>query len=134
MKKLIPVVILISLLFSFGFKREEKPYVILSSAPTAKENINRVERVFNAGQRIYYCLVIPSGAKYSGIRMQLSNQSDKTTNWGFSIIQSRDFYMEKSDRIYKSYFYAQKNGHYIIQFFYLNKKNYPFVHKEFMVQ
>ena len=66
--------------------------------------------------------------------MQLSKQSDKTSNWGFSVEETRDIYITPGEKTYRSYFVPRTKGHYIIQFFYLNKKNYPFVHKEFMVQ
>lgn len=134
MKKLSVIFIIISVFLCSGFKKSEKPYVMLSSGSLTKENTGRIERVFTAGQRIHYALIAPDGVKYPGIRMQISKQDDKTSNWGFSIIQSNDFYLPQSDQIYRSYIVVQKPGHYIIQFFYLNNKRYPFIHREFIVE
>lgn len=133
MKKIFVILLILPLICFCGFKKKEKPYVILSSGSVTKENINRLERTFSSGQRIYYALIIPDGAKYAGIRMQISKQDEKTSNWGFSIIQNNDFYLPVSEQVYRNYIFIQKPGHYIIQFFYLNNKRYPFVHKEFMV-
>ena len=117
-----------------GFTKKEKPMVILSSSTVSEYNINRIERVFSPRQKIYYSLVVPDGVKYSGVRMQISSQNEKTSNWGFSVVQTKDIYIPLSNQAYGGYFVLNNPGHYIIQFFYLNKKNYPFVHKEFMVR
>lgn len=134
MKKLLLILLILPIVFLCGFKKAEKPFVILSSGAITKETITRAERVFSVGQRVNYCLIAPDGVKYSGIRMQISTQDEKTSNWGFSIIESNDFYLPQSDMEYRSYFVPRKSGHYIIQFFYLNNKRYPFVHKEFLVR
>ena len=134
MKKAIIVLLILPLIFLCGFRKKEKPYVILSSAMVTKENISRVERYFSVGQRVHYTIVAPDGVKYPGIRMQLSKQSDKTTNWGFSIEKSEEIFVPKSEQFYRSYFVPTSSGKYIIQFFYLNNKRYPFIHKEFFVQ
>lgn len=133
MKKTIILLLIFPLLFFCGFKKKEKPYVILSAAPVTQQSVNRAERVFSPGQRIYYSLLSENGFKYSGIRMQLSKQDGKTSNWGFSIIATNDIYVVKGDSEYRDYIILQMPGRYIIQFFYLNNKRYPFVHKEFMV-
>ena len=64
----------------------------------------------------------------------ISKRDDKTSNWGFSIIQSRDIFIDKTADIYNDYILIQRPGRYIIQFFYLNNKDYPFIHREFLVQ
>ncbi|MBQ3642021.1 hypothetical protein II906_08885 [bacterium] len=133
-KKVFVSLIALSLIFLCGFTKKEKPFVILSSGTISKENVQRVERFFNVGSRINYALILPDSVKYSGVRMQISKQDDKTSNWGYSIIEANDIYIVKGEKIYRNYFVPRTTGHYIIQFFYLNKKNYPFVHKEFMVQ
>ena len=84
--------------------------------------------------RIYYALYAPGGFKQPGIRLQISKQDDKTSNWGFSIINSRDIYLDTAQKVYRDYIYIQQKGHYIIQFFYLNNKDYPFAHREFRVE
>lgn len=134
MKKLLLILLIIPVIVLCGFKKAVKPFVVLSSGSITKENTTRIERVFSVGQRVNYCLIAPDGVKYSGIRMQLSTQDEKTSNWGFSIIESNDVYVPQSDMEYCSYFVPRKSGHYIIQFFYLNNKRYPFVHKEFLVR
>lgn len=78
-------------------------------------------------------MIVPEGFKYSGIRMQISSKDEKTSNWGYTIRQTNDFYVNLSDNVYSNYFVLQRPGYYIIQFFYINNKRYPFIHKEFMV-
>ncbi|MBO5948899.1 hypothetical protein J6Q66_08700 [bacterium] len=134
MKKFLLIPLILSLILLCGFKRIEKPFIILSSGTIDTISTERVERYFNINQRINYVLVIPDKLKYSGVRMQLSKQSDKTANWGFTIEETNDIYITPGEKAYRSYFVPRSKGHYIIQFFYLNKKNYPFAHKEFMVQ
>lgn len=134
MKKLILVILILPLILLCGFSKKDKPTVILSSSPISGENLNRAERVFTTGQKIYYALIIPDGAKYAGIRMQISSQNEKTSNWGYSIRQTKDIYLPKSNQAYWDYFVIRVSGNYAIQFFYLNKKIYPFVHKEFLVK
>lgn len=134
MKKFLLILLILPLILLCGFKRVEKPFVVLSSGTIDNISSQRVERYFNVNQRINYALIIPDKLKYSGVRMQLSKQSDKIANWGFTIEETNDFYVVKGDSVYRSYFVPRSTGHYIIQFFYLNKKNYPFAHKEFMVQ
>ena len=116
-----------------GFKRKEKPILILSNAPINQITLSRTERIFAAKQRIYYALIASDGFKYSGIRMQISKQDDKTSNWGFSIVNTDDIYIVKGDSEYRSYIVVQSPGRYIIQFFYSNNKRYPFIHREFTV-
>lgn len=134
MKKILLILLILPFFFFCAFKKKEQPYIILSSSKITKMNVQRLERVFASGQRIHYAVVVPDGFKYSGLRMQISSQSDKTSNWGFTINQTNDIYVAKTDRIYNNYVVIQKPGRYIIQFFYLNNKRYPFIHKEFMVQ
>lgn len=134
MKKFLLVLLILPLIFLCGFRKTEKPFVILSSGTIDSISIKRVERYFNVNQPINFVLVFPEKVKYAGVRLQLSKQSDKTSNWGFSIIETRDLYINQGDKAYRGYILPRTKGHYIIQFFYLNKKNYPFAHKEFMVQ
>jgi len=134
MKKLIVALLILPLLLFCSFKKKEKPYVVLSSGTISIENTQRIERIFLQKQRINYALIAPDGFKYAGVRVQISKQDDKTSNWGFSIVQSNDLYLDLSQKTYRDYIYIQQPGHYILQFFYLNNKNYPFVHKEFLVQ
>ena len=118
-----------------GFKRAQKAYILTSnSAVITTDAKPTITGFYSTQQRIYYALVSPDGFKYPGIRLQISKQDDKTSNWGFSIIQSRDFTVDLAKNSYSDYVYIQKPGHYILQFFYLNKKNYPFAHTEFWVQ
>ena len=134
MKKYLSILLILPLIFFCGFRKVEKPFVVLSSNTIDAQSIRRVERYFNVNQRINFALIIPERLKYAGVRMQISKQSDKTSNWGFSIVETKDIYIVDGDKAYRGYIVPRTKGHYIIQFFYLNKKNYPFVHKEFMVQ
>ena len=133
MKKILIIILIFPIIFLCGFKKREKPFLIMSSAPVNEQTLNTPERTFSSKKRIYYSLIAPEGFKYSGIRMQLSKQSDKTSNWGFSIVNTEDIYIVKGDFDYRSYFVVQTPGRYIIQFFYSNNKRYPFIHREFMV-
>ena len=132
-KKILFLILIVPIVLLCGFKFKEKPYVILSAGTINLANLQRIERTFYVGQRVNYALVSPDGLKYSGVRMELSTQSDKTTNYGYSIVSTEDLYIDKYSKTYQNYFVPHKSGRYIIQFFYLNKKNYPFAHKEFMV-
>ncbi len=135
MKKFLTILFILCLAVLCGFTKKEKPYILLSSGNSAVFGDKiRNEKHFAAGQRIYISLVAPSGYKYSGVRMQLSKQEDKTSNWGFSIIQTRDLYFDLSKKTYRDYLRINTKGHYILQFFYLNNKRYPFAHTEFLVQ
>ena len=135
MKKFFLSILSISLILFCGFKRVEKPFAVVSSGNITKENLERYERYFNVGQRINYALIAPDGVKYSGIRMQVSKQSDKTTNWGFSIVESKSIFIPKGQNTYYiDYIVPREGGNYAIQFFYANKKNYPFARREFVVQ
>ncbi|MCD7740304.1 MAG: hypothetical protein LUH11_03035 [Candidatus Gastranaerophilales bacterium] len=134
MKKIIIIILILPLFLFCSFKKKEKPYIILSSGSISLEYVKRIERGFSANQRINYALVAPDGFKTPGIRLQISKQDEKTSNWGFSIIQSRDLYLDLAQNIYRDYIYIQRPGRYILQFFYLNNKDYPFAHKEFLVQ
>ncbi|MBQ9246872.1 hypothetical protein IJ182_11475 [bacterium] len=135
MKKIILILLIVPLLLFCGFKRAQKAYILTADTDIANLNNSPVSTGFySVRQRINYVLVSPEGFKYPGIRMQISKQDEKTSNWGFSIIQSRDFTVDMAKNSYKDYVYIQKPGHYILQFFYLNKKSYPFAHTEFWVQ
>lgn len=134
MKKILLLILILPLFLLGAFKLKEKPYVVLSSGTIDSNNLQRIERAFLVGQRVNYALVSPDGLKYEGVRMQISTQSDKTTNWGFSIVESNDLFLDKSSKIYRDYIVPRKSGRYIIQFFYLNKKTYPFAHLEFLVK
>ncbi len=134
MKKNISIILILCLTVFCGFTKKEKPYILLSSGNNAIYGQTiRNERYFETGQRIFYNLVIPHGVKYQGVRMQLSKQDDKTSNWGFSIILAKDLYLSQTETSYKDYLKINQKGHYILQFFYLNNKRYPFAHIEFMV-
>lgn len=135
MKKIFISLIAISLVLFCGFKRAEKPFAVISSGKITKENLQRYERYFNVGQRINYALIAPDGVKYSGIRMQVSKQDNKTTNWGLSIVESKSIFIPKGQNTYYiDYIVPREAGNYAIQFFYANKKNYPFARREFVVQ
>lgn len=138
MKKLPLICLILSLILFCGFKVKEKPYVVLSTGDISTDNpqiTKRIERCFAPRQRINYLLVLPNGVKYSGVRVQISKQSDKTKGlWGYSIENTKDIYILKGEKYYKDYIVIKSGGNYILQFFYLNKKNYPFVHKEFLVR
>ncbi len=133
-KKIILLLLIVPLILFCGFKKKERPFLILSAGTITPQSIQRIERAFAVGQRVNYALVSPDGLKYSGVRMQLSTQSDKTTNYGYSIIETDDLYIDKYSKMYRDYFVPRKSGKYILQFFYLNKKNYPFAHIEFFVR
>ena len=136
MKKIAAILLIlpIILLCSFSFHRTKQAYIMLSSGTISPMTAERNERYFSPGQRIYYVILSPDGFKYQGVRMQLSKQDDKTSNWGFSIIQSRDFVIDMAQNQYNDHLTVSRPGRYILQFFYLNNKDYPFAHTEFMVQ
>ena len=123
-KKLFLVFLIVPLILLCGFKQVKHPYLILSAGTIDDKSIKRIERAFATGQRINYALVTPKGLKYSGVRLQVSSQSDKVSNWGYSLVESRDIYIPKETRIYRDYIVARKAGKYALQFFYLNKKNH----------
>lgn len=134
MKKILTVLIILPLIMFCGFfKKEEKPFILLSSGSINSEYTKKIERNFNIGQRINYALIAPSGFKKSGVRMQISKQDNKTTNWGFSVIQSNDLYLNKGEVRYQDYIVLRTAGKYTLQFFYLSNKDYPFAHTEFRV-
>ena len=89
MKKIVTILLVLPLLFLCSFKIKAKPYVLLSSGTISSENTKRIERVFLSGQRINYALIAPDGFKKPGVRLQISKQDDKTSNWGFSIIDRK---------------------------------------------
>ena len=135
MKKILIILLILPLFLLCGFlKREHKPYLVLSSGAINTQQTQRIERNFVSGQRINYALIAPSGFKKSGVRLQLSKQDDKTTNWGFSIVKTQDLYLTKGETSYRNYIYLKNSGKYILQFFYLSNKDYPFAHIEFRVQ
>lgn len=135
MKKLLLVFLCFSIIFCCGFmKKEQKPYLIMSSGQISKQSLERIEKRFNARQRIYYVLIAPEGFKYPAIRVQISKQDDKTSNWGFSIVKTEDISVVQGDKQYNGYIYLTEKGHYILQFFYINNKRYPIIHREFMVE
>lgn len=133
MKKLVLILLIIPLVFLCSFKKKEKPFAILSSGTISSEYAVRNERNFLAQQRINYAIVAPDGFKTAGIRVQLSKVDEKTANWGFSIVQTKDIYIDMAQKSYRDYIYVQRSGRYVLQFFYLNDKDYPFIHKEFWV-
>jgi len=136
MKKLAAVLLIIPVLLCSGFifKRKAKPIIILSSNIITKDTAQVIENTFAAGQRIYFALYAPDGFKKPGVRLQISKQADNVSNWGFSIISSRDIYLNTSEKVYRSHIYLRDGGHYILQFFYLDNKDYPFAHREFRVK
>ncbi len=134
MKKIVVILLILPLIFFCSFKKKEKPYIVLSSGVVSNQNTQRIERIFQTRQKIYYALIAPDGFKTPGVRLQISKQDEKTSNWGFSIIQTRDLYLDTAQTAYRNYIYIQRPGNYILQFFYLNNKDYPFAHKEFIVQ
>ncbi len=133
MKKLSVLFLIITVFLFCGFKRKVKPIIILSSNYITLETAKRIENSFFAKSRIFYALYSPDGFKNQGIRLQISKQEDKVSNWGFSIIMTRDIYINSGEKIYKDNLHISQPGHYIIQFFYLNNKDYPFAHREFKV-
>lgn len=133
MKKIIVIFFVFSLIFLCGFKRKAKPVIILSANKITNESVNRVESNFYAKTRIYYALYAKDGFKKPGVRLQISKQDDKVSNWGFSIVMKKDLYLDMAQNIYRDYIYIQQPGHYILQFFYLDNKDYPFAHREFRV-
>lgn len=133
MKKALLIFLIFPLILFCGFKKKEKPYVLLSSGNISLENTQRIERNFVAGQRINFALVAPNGFKKPGVRIQVFKKEEKTANWGFSIIQSRDVYLDLSQNAYRDYIVVQRSGKYAVQFFYLSNKDYPFAYREFWV-
>ncbi len=137
MKKLLVILLILPVILLCGFfKRSKQAYIVLSSGSMSIEtaDVQRIERYFNAQERINYAVVAPDGFKYPAVRMQITKRDEKTSNWGFSIIMSHDYTVDMAEKVYRNYIYIQKPGYYILQFFYLNNKNYPFAHTEFMVQ
>ena len=136
MKKFIVILLILPVFFLCGFslKKTKRAYIMLSASNISSMTAQRIERYFYPGQIIHYALISPDGFKYQGIRMQVSKQDEKTSNWGFSIVQSRDFVVDMAQNQYIDSVRLTRPGHYILQFFYLNNKDYPFAHTEFMVQ
>jgi hypothetical protein len=134
MKKLFGILLIIPMLFFCSFTRKEKPYIVLSSGMITSSTLQRVERCFTQRQRINFAIVAPDGFKTPGVRMQISKKDEKVSNWGFSIVQTRDIFLDMAQKTYTDYIYLQNPGYYVLQFFYLNNKDYPFAHAEFLVR
>lgn len=134
MKKFLVIILLLCLFFTTGFKRKEKPFVLLSSAYITNDTFKYFERNFFIGQKVYYAVVAPEYFKDNSVRVQVSFQNEKTSNWGYEIIETNDIFIDKAQKIYRNYVVPRKKGHYILQFFYIDNKRYPFAHVEFMVR
>ena len=135
MKKTAVILLIIPVLFCCGFifKRREKPVILLSSNVITKDTAQVIENVFEVQSRIYLMLYSKDGFKYPAVRMQITKQDDKVSNWGFSLISAKNIYLDTSSNAYRDYIYLRQPGHYIVQFFYVNNKDYPFAHREFKV-
>lgn len=134
MKYLLSIIILFSVIFTCGFSlsKKQKPYVYISSAPVVyNEGQARIERRFNAGQRVYYTLVAPDGFKDAGVRFKIVKHEEKTSNWGYSVLRAKDIYLDLSKSIYCDYFVIAQKGHYVVEFYYARDLKYPFARNEF---
>lgn len=134
MKYFLSIVIIFLSIIScgFSFSHKEKPYVYLSSDSMVYQgNQPRIERRFNAGQRIYYTLVAPDGFKDAGVRFKIVKHDEKTSNWGYSILSVKDIYLDLGKTSYRDYFVLGQKGHYVVEFYYAKSLNYPFARNEF---
>ena len=68
------------------------------------------------------------------IRVQVYKQDDKVERFGYTIYQTKDFILDTNKNYFINDLIIGGKGHFIMQIFYLNDKNFPIVRGEFWIK
>ncbi len=105
--------------YSFSFKKKEKPYIVLSSADlNREENLKKatLNSVFRINERIYFYVYTPDGFKSDYIKYQIVKQDDNAHVQGFTRIRNITKRVKNKNK-FVDYVVLSQKGKYFIQVF-----------------
>lgn len=111
----------------------KKPVLLFNSQPINKQTVSSFSNLFEAGEKIHFAILNPKGFKNNIIRIQVVKKDENTNHWGYSIVYSKDVKIDISKNFYIDYLVMGRKGHYIMQVFYLDNFDIPFVRNDFKV-
>ena len=119
----------------FGGCENKSPFMIFSSQPVTRENIQYFARAFKVGQKVHFAIVYPRGLQKGIYRALLMKKDDKSEFYGYSYYRTFDFKVDKDETYYLSdELVIHEKGWYALEFFNMKNKDRMLLIGDFWVK
>lgn len=114
MKRLILISFLILLLATAC--ANDKAGILFNKYPITKENIYDYEKVFPAGARIYYVVLMPKKVESRYLYIQVVKKDNDYGQFGYKLIWTRDVRLKDEEiNYFTDYFVLHDDGYYFMK-------------------
>ena len=133
MKKLIIAVCFI-LLFTTACIND-KAGILFNKYPITKDNIYDYEKVFPAGSRIYYVILMPKKVESRYLYIQVVKKDNDYGRLGYTLYWTKNIRLKDEEvNYFTDYFVIGEEGYYIMQVYSKDKPTKKLAVSEFYVQ
>jgi hypothetical protein len=113
----------------------DRGIILFNTQPITKENALSDEKVFEAGQRVYYLFIAPKRMQNNYIRVQVFKMIDNAPWGGNEVVRTKDYRLMQDERYYHTnYFTLYEKGRYVMQVFSINDMQHPLSIGDFYVK
>jgi hypothetical protein len=113
----------------------DRGIILFNTQPITKENALSDEKVFEAGQRVYYLFIAPKRMQNNYIRVQVFKMIENAPWGGNEVVRTKDYRLMKDERYYHTnYFTLYEKGRYVMQVFSINDIQHPLSIGDFYVK
>ena len=114
MKRLILISFLILLLTTAC--TNDKAGILFNKYPITKENIYDYEKVFHAGARIYYVVLMPKKVESRYLYIQVVKKDNDYGQFGYKLIWTREVRLKDEEiNYFTDYFVLHDDGYYFMK-------------------
>ena len=132
MKRLILISFLILLLTTAC--TNDKAGILFNKYPITKENIYDYEKVFPAGARIYYVVLMPKKVESRYLYIQVVKKDNDYGQFGYKLIWTREVRLKDEEiNYFTDYFVLHDDGYYFMKVYSKDNPHKIFASAEFYV-
>lgn len=116
MKKLVLIcTVFLLMLVSAGCVRD-KASILFNKYPITEKNIYDYSKVFTAGQRIYYVILMPEKVESRYLYIQIIKKDNDYGYLGYNLIQTRNIRLKDEEiNYFTDYFVLNQKGYYFMK-------------------
>lgn len=134
MKKLVLFCLLVSFVLCTSACTKQSTGILFNNAPITKENVMDLTNVFQAGQKIYYLILIPKPSKSRYAYIQIIHKDNDYDRFGYDLFWANTVRLKDEQMYYyDDYVVINKKGSYTMKVYLKDKPQKVFTVGHFYV-
>ena len=129
------LLLIITSVFILSSCTYDKGIILFNTEPITRLSILKDQKVFQAGNKIYYIFLAPQKMDEEFVRVQIFKMTDSAPWGGNNVVRTKDYRLMLDERYYHTdYFVLHEKGRYVMQVFSHNDFIRPLAINDFYVE